>query len=225
MTPTQAVKLFLFHLAALFPLVNPFDTVPLFLAVTRRSTASERATTAFRACFVATLMMLATLFVGHALMTFLEVSLSSVRIAGGLISVALGFMMLFQNQEVTSEKPAVDRGPDADYALMPLAFPSLCGAGVMAILMSISARISEATTLTTRAWDYGVAIAAILVVGALSWVILRSSLAVSTKLGSRGIDALAKLMGMVLVCIGVQLVATGVAGFITDPPKPALIAV
>lgn len=219
MSTTQTFQLLVFYFAALFPLVNPFDTVPLFLAVTRHRSARERAATALRACIFATSMMVVTLFVGHAVLVFLGVSLSAVRITGGLISMALGFQMLFLNQSINDGGNVADRGTDADYALMPIAFPSLCGAGVLAVLMSMSARISESPTVGHAVRGYVMMIAVVLVVGFLSWIILRSSIAISNRLGQRGIDALAKLMGIVLISIGVQLIGNGVMGFIDEPPR------
>ena len=82
MSAYELLRLFLLHFATLFPLVNPFDTVPLFLAVTKHSTPEHRALTARRAVTYATIMMLAALLLGHTFLLFIGVSIAALRVAG-----------------------------------------------------------------------------------------------------------------------------------------------
>ncbi|MEI6560637.1 MAG: MarC family NAAT transporter [Verrucomicrobiota bacterium] len=203
---------FLAAFAGLFPIVNPFGAVPLFLSLTAELGEAERRRQAALVVRNAIVIMLVSLLLGGVLLEFFGISISALRIAGGLIVAYLGFHMLFPGQSSAPVKNPHAAGK-TDYTLIPLAFPSLTGAGSIAVIMGFSTKITTLPNWGEKATGYAVVALAILSVAWLSLLILRASMRVARWLNPHGMDALTRFMGLVLVCIGVQFVADGIRSF------------
>lgn len=219
LSPELLAKWYLVAVITLIPLVNPFSTVPLLLSLTRGMSAEERLSQATRAAIYSAILMQGTLLIGSGVLVFFNISVPALRIAGGLIVAFLGFQMLFpaprrESIEASEQSP----GGRVDHALIPLAFPSLCGAGTMALLISYSSTIGAANAgaiVTLSA--HGVLTLAIITVAFLAGWLLRSANAVATRLGQSGMEAIERIMGLLMVGIGVQFIATGVREFASMP--------
>lgn len=210
---------FLAAYAAIFPMVNPFSTMPLFLSLTAGMSAAHRRSQATRASIIATVIMFVVLFLGAAILHFFGISIGALRIAGGLIVAYIGFRMLFPSQTPTpGAAPAAKETDDSqlDFSFMPLAFPSLVGAGTMAVVMSMATHAAALPSAEQKLASYAVISTGILAVALTTWIILRTSTRLVRLLGAHGVDALTRIMGLLLVCIGVQFVATGVKNFINE---------
>ena len=202
---------FIAAFAGLFPIVNPFGAVPLFLSLTAELDEAERRRQARLVVRNAVIIMLVSLLLGGVLLEFFGISISALRIAGGLIVAYLGFHMLFPVQASAERNPAAPGR--TDYTLVPLAFPSLTGAGSIAVIMGFSTKIAALPSWDEKAAGYAVVTAAILAVAWLSLLILRASMRVARWLNPHGMDALTRFMGLLLVCIGIQFVADGIRSF------------
>ncbi len=192
-------------LTGLLPIVNPFGTAAVFLALTGRMSDTERQRQATLACLYATGVLLVFLFAGALIMNFFGISIPALRVAGGLIVARVGFSML---------APMADGGPDApaprlDIAFTPLALPMLSGPGSISVTIGMAAGADSLLDLLAI-------VAGIVLVMLVSWAILRSARAVKRILGEQGIDAMTRIMGFLLVCIGVQFVGIGVIEVVTD---------
>jgi multiple antibiotic resistance protein len=193
--------------AGLLPIANPFSTAVVFLALTARLSEAARERQATLACLYALGVLWLFLFAGALIMSFFGISIPALRIAGGLIVARVGFGMLSPPEgELLDEPPA----PQPDIAFTPLAVPMLSGPG------SIAVTIGMAAGAETPA-DFSAIAAGIALVIVVSWGILRSARAVKRLLGAQGVDALTRIMGFLLVCIGVQFIAIGVAEVAADP--------
>lgn len=203
---------FIASFAGLFPIVNPFGAVPLFLNLTAGLTEAERRRQAWLVVRNAGVIMFVSLLLGGVLLEFFGISISALRIAGGLIVAYLGFHMLFPGRATASAGAAKPWGNE-DYTLIPLAFPNLTGAGSIAVIMGFSTKIATLPGWMDKGIGYVVVTAAILSVAWLSLLILQASSRVARWLNPHGMDALTRFMGLLLVCIGVQFVADGVRSF------------
>jgi multiple antibiotic resistance protein len=193
--------------AGLFPIVNPFSTAVVFLAITANLTDAERQRQVLLACSYATAVLLVFLFGGSLLINFFGISMPALRLAGGLIVARVGFGML------SSPGPDDDpeRGPRrTDVAFTPLAVPMLSGPGSIAVTIGMAAGAHSVV-------DYFAIAMGIALVMAVSYAVLTSARAVKRHLGTQGIDALTRIMGFLLVCIGVQFVGIAVIEVVTDP--------
>jgi multiple antibiotic resistance protein len=156
----------------------------------------------------AAVMMVAVMFVGDVVLDFLGISLGALRVAGGLVVAFLGFGLLFPKPLPAAQGPAPRS--DDDPALVPLAFPSLCGAGTIALILTFSSRLAGLSTLRLELAGYFIGITVIVSTCLFSWVVLSLSSRLANTLGARGLDALNRVMGLLMVCVGVQFIADGV---------------
>lgn len=193
--------------AGLLPIVNPFSTAAVFLALTGRHSDAERQRQAQLACLYALGVLLVFLFAGALIMSFFGISIPALRIAGGLIVARVGFGMLSPpDPDAAAGAPA----PRLDVAFTPLAVPMLSGPGSIAVTIGMAAG--------AHTWIDHLAIAVgIVLVIAVSYLVLASARAVKRYLGEQGIDALTRIMGFLLVCIGIQFIVIGVFEVIADP--------
>lgn len=198
-----------------FMLANPAEALPAFLHITAKCTPEERARIARRACTFAGAIMLASFLLGDGLLRVVKVSLPAVLVAGGLVVIVLGFTMLLTGKLSFHTDHAAEEG--RDQSLIPLGFPGVCGPGVIAALISASPVIRTLETTSMQVAGYLVVCAAIILVCLAAWTILRMSGAIERRLGPDGIEAMCRLMGLLLILIGVQCVANGVTGFIAAP--------
>jgi multiple antibiotic resistance protein len=83
--------------AALFSVVNPLGTMPVFIGVTENNTPAERKLTALRASIYMFIILTVSYFAGKFIIQFFGISIESLRIAGGLIITTSGFALLTGN--------------------------------------------------------------------------------------------------------------------------------
>ena len=191
--------------------MNPFSTAPLFVSLTANFEPRKRRSQALKACAYAFAILVVFLLAGRAIVDFFGISIPGIRAAGGLIIVAIGFRMLFPAAEAAgdSEAPAA---PDHDVAFSPLAMPSLAGPGSIAVVMSAAAQIRS-----ERPDDwvliYAAVIAGMAATLVFSYLVLRLADALVRFMGREGIEAMTRIFGFLLVCIGMQFLLTGIADF------------
>lgn len=197
-------------IASLLPIANPFSTSALFLAITPGLSAADRNAQAFKAGLYMAIILLIFLVAGALIMSFFGISVSGVRIAGGLVVSVIGFRMLFPQSEELTEKGKSEATLKHDVAFTPLAMPSLAGPGSIAVILGVSAQIEQPA-------EYIVVALGIILTAVICWLVLRAAGSLVDFLGQNGIDAVARIMGFLLICIGVQFVAFGIRDFIIDP--------
>ena len=190
--------------AALLPIVNPFSTAPVFLAVTNHMTPKRQRQQALMACIYAFSVLTITLLAGALILAFFGLSIHALRVAGGLIVARIGFGMLNPHPEekldTNMRQEAMDK---VDVAFTPLAMPMLSGPGSIAVTIGM-------TTEAERPIEYLAITLGIALVGFVAWLVLRSSMRVVDFLGTTGVTALTRVMGLLLVGVGVQFVFRGV---------------
>ncbi len=198
----------------LLPIANPFSTAPIFLAVTSKLDAESKNKLLKLTCIYMFATLIIFLLAGALILSFFGISVSALRIAGGLIITVLGFRMLFPSNTAEKENAAVTTYEQAKgLAFTPLAMPMLSGPGSIAVIISMAAQISEKESFLLRLGGYAVVGLGILITVIICWLVLRSSTKIIKILGPTGIDALTRIMGFILICIGVEFVASGIKGF------------
>jgi len=201
---------------AILPIVNPLGAIPLVMTVAAHLSEEERSRQIRRACIYTFILMAGFLIAGGLIMNFFGISIPGMRIAGGMIVAILGFQMLFPSAVPASRELGRETGYKADIAFTPLAMPGLAGAGTFAVIMSLSSQASARAGLD-RVVDFAAVLTAILVVALLSFVVLRAADRLNRVLGPSGMIALTRLMGFLMVCIGVQFIIDGLTAILRDP--------
>jgi multiple antibiotic resistance protein len=197
---------FLGGLVGLMSISNPLSKIPLFVSLTGEMSERERRVTARKACFYGFAILTFTLFFGVFILQAFGISYGALRIAGGLTIALLGYRMLFGYGYVG----LTAKGGQVNIAVFPLALPAISGPGAIAVVIGISTEIAELKTVVNQVVAYSGAVASILVTCILIWLTLRSERYISKATGPDAMEAVTRLMGFLLVCIGVQFVASGV---------------
>lgn len=193
-------------LLALLPLTNPPTTVALFLALSKGLSQKEKNTQAFLTSFYVFLIMAVTYYIGAFVMDAFNISIPGLRMAGGGILVIMGLKMLFPPPPQPAAPGSAAEQPT--FAFIPLAMPSTAGPGTIAMIISSAATIKNSTLFPP--WVLLVAPPLIFLVTALIlWVCLRCSGWIMKIMGQSGIEAISRLMGFLLVCMGAQFAING----------------
>ncbi len=175
--------------------INPFAAVPVLLSVTAKMTAAERNRTAFRACLIASVILLFLLAFGQLFLEKLGVTLPALRVAGALVLLILGIRMVFgeiQGGSAESDAPA------GDVAVFPLAMPLLAGGG------SIAAIVAMTDNTVKSLAEQAVTAAVLLAVMAVIFAVLRSAETIQKLIGDTGTNVMSRIMGLVLATLAVQ---------------------
>ena len=202
-------------LITLLPIVNPLSTAILLLGISENLSKKDLNHQIVLACLYMTAILVVFLLAGHFIMIFFGISIPGIRIAGGMVIGVLGFRMLFPAKENTAVDDKKEAFNKSNISFSPLAMPSLAGPGAIATIITISSSI-DGRHGYDKAFAFAGAILAIIITAIIAWLVLRSAGFVSRILGVNGIDSLSRIMGFLLICIGVQFAILGVQDLISD---------
>jgi multiple antibiotic resistance protein len=205
-------QLILGTIIALFPLINPLASAPTFLAITEGDSRERRLQQLRMACIYMVVILVSFLVGGTFIMGFFGISIPGLRIAGGLLVAGIGSGMLAAGPRSPKINDPAQQAARAkrDVSFSPLAMPMLSGPGAIAVTVGF-------TSLATHWLDYVAIILGILIVAITTYITLRLSERVVRLIGVNGMSALSKVMGFIILCIGIQFVVNGVLGIATDP--------
>ena len=196
--------------------MNPFSTAPLFVSLTAGFDPKRRNRQALMGCIYAFGILAVFLLLGSAIVDFFGISVPGIRVAGGLIISTIGFRMLFPAPKPATSDGAQAEPQELDIAFTPIAMPSLAGPGSISVVLTAAAHIRS-----IRPDDWGLIYLAVLIGMVLtlifSYFVLRMASAMVRFLGSAGIDALTRIFGFLLICIGMQFLLTGISAFFGLP--------
>lgn len=202
---------FLGALVSLLVITNPPSKIPLFVSLTQGMSLERQRQQANMAGVYAAAIMLVSLIGGNVLLAFFGISYGAMRIAGGLVVAVIGYQMLFGGNS-PNKAPIVRRDKD-DYAFFPIAMPGIAGPGTIAVVIGFSTEIAELTDYVAMAVAFAWTALAICATAGVSWFVMRYSDVITKRLGPSGTLVLGKLMGFLLICIGVQFVGSGIRTF------------
>jgi multiple antibiotic resistance protein len=185
--------------ATLFFVMDPIGNIPVFNTVLSRFEPRRRAQITARELAIALVIMLVLLFAGTTILEFLGLTQSSLNIAGGVLLFLIALRMIFppRGTEVAA--------PTDEPFIVPLAMPMVAGPSTIAILLLL------ASTEPERIWEW---CTALVIAWAAATVLLTLSPFLLRVLGDRGLRALERLMGMLLVLLATQMLLNGVREFV-----------
>lgn len=194
------MEIFFLSFTALFSVINPLGTVPIFVGLTTENTRKEKRSVSIATAFYVLAILLVSFYLGQYILLFFGISLEALQIAGGLIIASSGFALLSGN--FTEHKGMKKREKDdafnrSEVSLTPLAIPMLAGPGTISLLISYQQEYAELTSQL-------LIIAAIFTVSLSIFIILLSGDVIVKTLGASGINALSRIIGFIVIAIGVQ---------------------
>lgn len=184
----------------LFLVMDPLGNIPLFLSVLKQVPEERRRLVLRRELLIAYLVLLIFLVLGPYILSFLQVSREAIRIGGGIVLFLIAIKMVFPK-----EGGLLGKTPDGEPFIVPLAIPLMAGPSSLAMIM-LMRKSAEGQWL-----DMWLAVTAAWVVSAL---ILLASRRLYVLLGERGLIAIERLMGMVLIIMAVQMLLEGTAEYL-----------
>jgi MarC family membrane protein len=180
--------------------MDPVGNVPLFVSLLAPVDPQRRARVIVRECAIAFGVLLAFLFAGKQLLVLLDLSESSLNIAGGVILFLIALRMIFR----TGDGVFGDTLTGEPF-IVPLAVPSVAGPAAIATVVLLASRSPH------RILEW---VAALSVAMAVTVVLLLFSDQISRRAGARGLLALERLMGLILTAIAVEMLLRGVETFL-----------
>lgn len=183
--------------------MNPLGTVPVFVGLTKELEIKERSSISFWTAFNVLLILLISFFVGKYMLSFFGISLDALKVAGGLIIASSGFALLTgkfsEHKGMKKDKVQKDIHSRSDLSLTPLALPMLAGPGTISMLITYNEKYSDLASIFS-------VLGAILLSVIVIYTILKSSHFIVRALGASGINALSRIIGFVVIAIGVQMI-------------------
>jgi multiple antibiotic resistance protein len=216
--PTSTVVgAFLLAFPALFSIVNPIGAALIFHQMLVDHPAETRRRLAPTIALYAFFILLGSLLLGGYVLNFFGVSLGALRVAGGLVVAIRAWALLMtpeDHEERKADQAAPAKNRAEDMAFFPLTMPFTTGPGAISVAIALSSqRPSEGHSVAP--FFLGASLA-VVIIALMVWIFYRASDRVLALLGVNGARVLSRLMAFLLMCIGVQIVASGVEALVTQ---------
>lgn len=204
------MELFVYLFFALFSVLNPIGTIPIFVGLTQDYTQRERVRVSLKTSINVGVILLISFFVGQYVLSFFGITITALRIAGGIIIASSGFSLLngqFNKNKGINKKVEEEIQNRNDIALTPLAMPMLAGPGSISLLIAFYQEHHAPDEMIISSL-------AIVVVAASIYFVLRSAHYLANFLGSSGIVAISRIIGFLTIAIGIQYIISSVLSII-----------
>jgi multiple antibiotic resistance protein len=192
----------------LIALINPISAAAVFASLTEGRSSKDKGQIAKRATIVAGVALVAFAFAGEALLDALGVKIGAFKIAGGLLLLKVGFEMVFAPtaHRAMANGAMAKATPQSDPSVFPLAIPIITGPG------ALTASVALVNPTDTDSFRNGVifVVVALLVIG-INYLFMRGAEKLTARIGQTGIDAVSRIVGIVVAAIAVQLVVDGIS--------------
>ena len=199
------MELFIVVFGALFSVMNPLGTVPVFVGLTTDHSKSERSEIAFKASLNVLIILVVSFFAGKYILIFFGISIDSLKIAGGLIIASSGFALLTgkfaEHKGMKRERVQEDIQNREEISLTPLALPMIAGPGTISLLITYNQELAEVHNVL-------IIMGAIVIASFLIFLMLKSSHSIVKFLGASGINALSRIIGFIVIAIGIEFIVS-----------------
>jgi multiple antibiotic resistance protein len=198
------LTLFIGTFTTLLAVVNPLESLPVFLKLMAGQDELSHQQVARQACLYAALLTFFFLVFGTIMLKLFSVPLSMVRIVGGIILMRIGFSLFLPTP---GEGTSFESHPGDNIAFVPLAMPLMFGPGVLATILGWSSLVRHPISH----FQSLISIAAAIVAAMLAtYLILAYAEKLLGRIGPKGIDASTRIVGFFVSAIGMGLIFHGV---------------
>ena len=202
--------MFIYLFFALFSVLNPIGTVPIFVGLTQHDTKKERSRISLWTAINVFIILIVSFFIGEYVLLFFGISIDALRIAGGIIIVNSGFALLsgkLTKKRGINKKEETDAQKRNDIALTPLAIPMLAGPGSISLLIAFYQEHNTTMEMIISSF-------AILAISIVIFIVLRSAHYLAKILGASGIVAISRIVGFIVIAIGIQYIVSAIVNII-----------
>jgi multiple antibiotic resistance protein len=186
----------------LFLIMDPLGNIPVFLSILKDVPPARRRAILIREVLIAYVVLLAFLFLGQYILKILNLEQETISVAGGIVLFLIALRMVFP-----VAGGFYSDTPEGEPFVVPLAIPLIAGPSTLAALMLLQ------RTSAGASWELFLAVT-------IAWVLTAAILLAAPffyrVLHQRGLIAMERLMGMLLVMISVQMLMNGLGRFVRD---------
>ena len=198
------LPVFVHSFVTLFIVIDPILVTPIFASLTKEETPRARLRIALMAALYSVCILMFFGFAGNALLHHLGVSMAAFRAAMGIILFIMGSRMFFDpDSETQSKTPGPKASARDSIAFFPLAIPMMAGPGAIATIMLI---MGPGTQMVEK----GAALTAMVLVFAIAVLTMAFASRIGDVLGRTGMNAITRILGMLLMALSTQYVFDGV---------------
>ncbi len=206
------MEFFFATLFSLFSIVDPPGAIPVYVALTSDRPRAERNKIALQTSFYFLLILFSFFVAGNYILSFFGLTIHALRIAGGMTLLISGFSLMsgrFTKRQGYDKQVEKDSHERNDIAFSPMAMPMLSGPGSISYLIT---QYNQHPIWADR-WQI---IAAIVAVAVLVWGCLRIAPFLFKVFGVGGLNAIARIMGFIVIAIGVQFIVDGLVHLVGE---------
>jgi multiple antibiotic resistance protein len=195
-----------YDLVTLIAIVNPIEAAATFATLVGSRDVQQQTQIALRATIIALAILMIFALVGGALLTALGIGFPAFRIAGGLLLFCVGFNMVFAKDTGTEKLSANEQAhaeQKDDPSVFPLAIPIIAGPGALTTIVALMPKKHTAVL------ESAMVIMSAIVVLFLTYCAMRASRWLTRALGLTGINAVGRIMGIIVAAIAIQMIIGG----------------
>ncbi len=201
------IEEFLLIFIPMFVVVDPFGVMPIYLVLTNTMDGAARRKTLRYSMVFATVLLTVFALIGKAVLDYLSVTIEALMIAGGLLLLVIGIMMLYEGDTPRSRRKGVEEADTSphtpeDVAFVPLGTPMIAGPGAISVVI-----------ILTGTGDVPLVIASLLAIMGITGVLLWQAGVVYKVIGNAGARALTRVMGLITSAYAVQMILDGIAEY------------
>ncbi len=201
------IETLLIALTTFFATIGPADLALVFLGLTRDATPADRRRFALRGVLIGGGILLFFAVFGAAVLTLFGITLPALRTAGGVLLLLISIEMVFARSSgahSTTTEEDIEARTRQDISVFPLATPLIAGPGAISAVILLIAG-TEGNYLKDL-----MVIAALLLILALSYVMLRLAIPLQRLLGVTGLHVVSRIVGVLLSALAVQFIFDGI---------------
>ncbi len=202
-------------LGALFPIVNPLSSAPIFLNLTQGYSTQVRSELSRTIAINGFFLLIGSILIGTHILDFFGISLPVVQAAGGLVIISTGWSLLNQRDQPRPnprDQPRPEKGitPEdmAKRAFYPLTLPVTVGPGSISVAITLGSKRSAREV--DMGWSFMAALVGSALIGLSIYLCYRSAERIARLLGDVAMSVISRLSSFILFCIGVQILWNGI---------------
>lgn len=197
-------------LPAIIVILNPFGAALIFVSLTVGDSRAELMTKSRRTALTVVITLFVFMFLGQLIFNLFGITLDAFRIAGGILLFGMGMSMIKGKhpQSKITDKERAEVVDQEDISIIPMGIPVLSGPGSIATLMVFRSRAEHSYEIATL-------FISVLLAGILTYYVLKYSHILVNKFGKTALRIISRIMGLLVVTMAVQFVASGVTAILT----------
>ncbi|MDL5046003.1 MarC family protein [Oscillatoria amoena NRMC-F 0135] len=185
-------------------MLNPVGNTPIFFSLTSGDTPAYRRKQAVLSCLYTFVILAVFLLAGQLILKMFGLTVDIIRVAGGLVVAHVGWKMLNAVPALKADEhqEAMDK---QDISLSPMALPIMANPGAMSVAVSLGVGAHDAG-------QFAGSLTALLIMVLFNFACMMTAEPLVRRLGVNGMNALNKILGFLVLCIGVAVLSSGLPG-------------